>query len=494
MNKQKHTKTAIEANKAKDNNTMVTKMEKPHYNKTYNCICQTSAIAIVFRNMSQEKKYIVEQIGFGALTHVPEMNVSHILLRKLIDCFDDDKGCLKTLQGNIKITPRKVAAELGINNDKERFSESETESESDKIPSAKRTRQKRVVKKQKLVDMDSETITKNESNPTDSESKSGSKNHATERRRQVLETIREKRSKKRNDGAQTVKVAPDQFDSAEPQNYLSETAIPDSELQIIEVQQETHSEPLKIPSLFTLFPAQQTCTTAPLHHERKKKKQKGREIQRAAAEERRRGAHSVAVALTASRRCYSPYHQWPPSLQSSSPASCASTPRPVRRHHRDVCAVVRESRTEKKVGSRVRVIASLELPCLRRHRGHATSPLSFSPPPSLLWLVSSPKNHHRWREGGLEKEDKTCEKGDAQRRNRSSAATAAGKCHCRHRKKSTAGKGFNSGLSSFRISKRFLTLRGCYSRRHRGFTSPLSLKVMMEPLPGRFRVVAASFC
>ncbi|KAL4381637.1 hypothetical protein AHAS_Ahas04G0153400 [Arachis hypogaea] len=103
---------------------MVTKMEKPHYNKTYNCICQTSAIAIVFRNMSQEKKYIVEQIGFGALTHVPEMNVSHILLRKLIDCFDDDKGCLKTLQGNIKITPRKVAAELGINNDSNTLSTS----------------------------------------------------------------------------------------------------------------------------------------------------------------------------------------------------------------------------------------------------------------------------------------------------------------------------------------------------------------------------------
>ncbi|RYQ93030.1 hypothetical protein Ahy_B09g099288 [Arachis hypogaea] len=55
-------------------------------------------------------------MGFGALTHVPEMNVSHALLRKLIDCFDEYKGCLKSLQGKIYITPRKVAAALGEEN------------------------------------------------------------------------------------------------------------------------------------------------------------------------------------------------------------------------------------------------------------------------------------------------------------------------------------------------------------------------------------------
>ncbi|RYR49050.1 hypothetical protein Ahy_A07g035335 [Arachis hypogaea] len=49
-------------------------------------------MATVYREMSQEKKDIVEEMGFGAQANVPEMN------------------------GRIYITPRKVAAALGITN------------------------------------------------------------------------------------------------------------------------------------------------------------------------------------------------------------------------------------------------------------------------------------------------------------------------------------------------------------------------------------------
>ncbi|RYR28010.1 hypothetical protein Ahy_B01g052105 [Arachis hypogaea] len=81
----------------------------------------TKAIATVFKNMSQEKKDIVEEMGFGALAHVLEMNVSHALLRELIDYYDEYHGCLKTLHGKIYITPAKVAAALGISHDGNRF-------------------------------------------------------------------------------------------------------------------------------------------------------------------------------------------------------------------------------------------------------------------------------------------------------------------------------------------------------------------------------------
>ncbi|QHO11703.1 uncharacterized protein DS421_15g500470 [Arachis hypogaea] len=95
---------------------MVTMKEKAHYNKTHYCRCQTKAIATVYREMGQEKKDIVEEMGFGGLTHVPEMNVFDTLLIELLDRFDVESGCLKTLQGTIYITPRKVAAALGITN------------------------------------------------------------------------------------------------------------------------------------------------------------------------------------------------------------------------------------------------------------------------------------------------------------------------------------------------------------------------------------------
>ncbi|RYR19785.1 hypothetical protein Ahy_B03g064676 [Arachis hypogaea] len=95
--------------------TMVTKKEKPRYNKAHDLRCQTKTIARVFKAMSQEKKYIVEEMRFAALEQVPEMNVSHSLLRELIAFYDDYYGCLNTLHGKIYITPDKVAALLGIN-------------------------------------------------------------------------------------------------------------------------------------------------------------------------------------------------------------------------------------------------------------------------------------------------------------------------------------------------------------------------------------------
>ncbi|RYQ96724.1 hypothetical protein Ahy_B08g092580 [Arachis hypogaea] len=71
--------------------------------------------------MSQEKKDIVEEMGFGALANVLEMNVSNTLLKELLDRFDEEKGYLKTLQGKIYITPWKVAVALGITNGGNRF-------------------------------------------------------------------------------------------------------------------------------------------------------------------------------------------------------------------------------------------------------------------------------------------------------------------------------------------------------------------------------------
>ncbi|XP_020978029.1 RNA polymerase II degradation factor 1-like [Arachis ipaensis] len=66
--------------------------------------------------------------------------------------------------------------------------------------------------------------------PIDSESTSESeskieqaKDNVAKRRKRALETIREKRSKKRNDGAQSTNIAPYHFDSLEAQNEFSQT-------------------------------------------------------------------------------------------------------------------------------------------------------------------------------------------------------------------------------------------------------------------------------
>ncbi|RYQ79345.1 hypothetical protein Ahy_Scaffold6g108075 [Arachis hypogaea] len=114
-NNQKQMKTATKTTKAKHNKKMATMKEKAHYNKIHYYRCQTKATATVYREMTQEKKYIVEEMGFGALTNIQKLNVSNTLLKELPDQFDEEKGCLKTLQGRLYITHR-VAAALGITN------------------------------------------------------------------------------------------------------------------------------------------------------------------------------------------------------------------------------------------------------------------------------------------------------------------------------------------------------------------------------------------
>ncbi|KAL4328970.1 hypothetical protein AHAS_Ahas13G0253300 [Arachis hypogaea] len=109
-----------------------------------------------------------------------------------------------------------------------------------------------------------------------------SKDNAAKKRKQALEIIREKRSKKRNDGGQSKNIAPDQFDSPQAQNEFSQAintseslvkyfrkkkiflrktlktprvATPDSELQIVEFQQQTRSQPLEVPPLALSLPS-----------------------------------------------------------------------------------------------------------------------------------------------------------------------------------------------------------------------------------------------
>ncbi|KAL4345680.1 hypothetical protein AHAS_Ahas11G0302600 [Arachis hypogaea] len=65
--------------------------------------------------MSDQKKAIIEEMGFGALRHILSLNVPHNLLRELAHFFDLYKGFLETRFGKIDITPIKIRDALGLN-------------------------------------------------------------------------------------------------------------------------------------------------------------------------------------------------------------------------------------------------------------------------------------------------------------------------------------------------------------------------------------------
>ncbi|RYQ86851.1 hypothetical protein Ahy_B10g106462 [Arachis hypogaea] len=65
--------------------------------------------------MSEVKKAIVRELGFGGLMHIPPMNVPQKLLNELANSFNLDKNKLDTSHGSFKIKPKTIGAALGLN-------------------------------------------------------------------------------------------------------------------------------------------------------------------------------------------------------------------------------------------------------------------------------------------------------------------------------------------------------------------------------------------
>ncbi|QHO10806.1 uncharacterized protein DS421_15g492780 [Arachis hypogaea] len=84
-------------------------------NQTKDLKCATHLLSDKFRNMTEEKKAIVRDLGFGELMHIPPLRVDHQLLRELANNFKFGENKLKTGYGSFQITPKTIGDALGIN-------------------------------------------------------------------------------------------------------------------------------------------------------------------------------------------------------------------------------------------------------------------------------------------------------------------------------------------------------------------------------------------
>ncbi|RYR32402.1 hypothetical protein Ahy_A10g046977 [Arachis hypogaea] len=75
-------------------------------NQTKDLKCATHLLNDKFRNMTEEKKAIVRDLGFGGLMHIPPLRVDHQLLRELANNFKLGENRLKTGYGDL--FPEKV--------------------------------------------------------------------------------------------------------------------------------------------------------------------------------------------------------------------------------------------------------------------------------------------------------------------------------------------------------------------------------------------------
>ncbi|RYQ88159.1 hypothetical protein Ahy_B09g095534 isoform G [Arachis hypogaea] len=110
---QNNIKLSVKNLKRKQSNNTRHKMAAR--NQTKDLKCATHLLSDKFRNMTEEKKAIVRDLGFGGLMHVPPLRVDHQLLRELANNFKLGENRLKTGYGSFQITPKTIGDALGIN-------------------------------------------------------------------------------------------------------------------------------------------------------------------------------------------------------------------------------------------------------------------------------------------------------------------------------------------------------------------------------------------
>ncbi|RYR12186.1 hypothetical protein Ahy_B04g069725 [Arachis hypogaea] len=110
---QNNIKLSVKNLKRKQSNNTQHKMAAR--NQTKDLKCATHLLSDKFRNMTEEKKAIVRDLGFGGLMHIPPLRVDHQLLRELANNFKLGENKLKTGYGSFQITPKTIGDALGIN-------------------------------------------------------------------------------------------------------------------------------------------------------------------------------------------------------------------------------------------------------------------------------------------------------------------------------------------------------------------------------------------
>ncbi|RYQ91965.1 hypothetical protein Ahy_B09g098038 [Arachis hypogaea] len=92
-------------------------------NQTKDLKCATHLMSEKFGNMSEEKKEIVRDLGFGGMMHIPPLRVHHKLLKELANSFKLGKNTLETGYGLFRVRPSTIGATLGLNASGDIFSQ-----------------------------------------------------------------------------------------------------------------------------------------------------------------------------------------------------------------------------------------------------------------------------------------------------------------------------------------------------------------------------------
>ncbi|MED6186100.1 hypothetical protein PIB30_063565 [Stylosanthes scabra] len=88
--------------------------DKKNQGHMFRCLPKTVALMFNYLKEHPEKMKLVEHMGFGALSHLPNKNLNQQLLKQIYDRYDIHDNAIYSDAGSVKLTTKKIGHTLGL--------------------------------------------------------------------------------------------------------------------------------------------------------------------------------------------------------------------------------------------------------------------------------------------------------------------------------------------------------------------------------------------
>ncbi|MED6199314.1 hypothetical protein PIB30_074813, partial [Stylosanthes scabra] len=95
-----------------------TKHTQPKKNQGHDFRCLPKSVAVIFQNClnnEPQKRALVDELGFGVFSNLPNYYLKQKVLKQIYNCFDTYDNTIHAVAGEVEITTGKIGKALGLN-------------------------------------------------------------------------------------------------------------------------------------------------------------------------------------------------------------------------------------------------------------------------------------------------------------------------------------------------------------------------------------------
>ncbi|MED6173245.1 hypothetical protein PIB30_057546 [Stylosanthes scabra] len=79
--------------------------------------CLPKTVATMYNEClrkNDEKMALIDELGFGAFSHLPDYNLKQHMLKELVNIYDIHDNTIHSVRGDVQITTEKIGKALGL--------------------------------------------------------------------------------------------------------------------------------------------------------------------------------------------------------------------------------------------------------------------------------------------------------------------------------------------------------------------------------------------